>query len=65
MAKKKKFSKEFRMVAGQHDIRLRFLSGIEARWFCATRFRRAFGIRKKEYPLDKPTRVRVDITILE
>lgn len=63
---KKKFSKEFKV-----ETRLSGFIGFRedddktADTFCPRTFRRVFKMSKKQVPLDKPTKVRVDITILE
>ena len=69
MAKKKKFSREFLVRAdkdvGVNDVDFYTLADQYMFSFCSTRFRRLFKLWKKDVPLDKLTKVRVDITILE
>jgi len=62
---KKKFSKEFKLGSDWWgDIQVYNLNGKYLTEFCKKIFRRAFKMPKKSVPLDKPTKVRVDITIL-
>jgi hypothetical protein len=62
--KKKKFSKEFLMKRDSDWVNLYNLKGNHLLGYCVSRFRRIFPIRAEQLPLDKPTKVRVDITIL-
>lgn len=62
---KKKFSKEFLMkAAGDGWVSIYNLNNRYLRDFCEETFRRMFKMRVKDVPLDKETKVRIDITIL-
>jgi len=62
---KKKFSKEFLLYVDHYgDVQVCYLNGRWVDELCGKIFRPAFKMGVKDIPLDKKTRVRIDITIL-